>query len=305
MNGANEGPDKRTTAYENIFGRPTAKPKGPNNAYPVAPNGAVIPSMGPVNQWVNQNAYLAGQQAPRYNGNAPPLVPQHSYRAPQQQMYGYGPQQATLPHQPPEGPDRRVSMAPSLNMLDHRIQALPAPPMSNVASAADAYGGPSDHGGYYAPPVPYARASSSSSPAPGSRPLPSIHGQYGDTQSYRHPSNAGLPPYARQPSMPAAIPPPEVSPLMTAPRLPSFDLGGSRGGTEDLWFTNGSSNGNGYEAPSVSSNGVPGPAVSPPMGRQETPVSPGTQSSTLYSESVDKDDSALGDEGMYRNGECH
>lgn len=93
---------------------------------------------------------------------------------------------------------------------------------------------------------------------------------------------------------------------MTAPRLPSFDLGGSKGGTEDLWFTNGgSSNGNGYGAPSVSSNGAPGPAVSPPMRQEEIPVSPGAQSSTLYSDSVDRDDSALGDEGMYRNGECN
>ncbi len=29
MSGGGGGPDKRTTAYENIFGRPTAKPKGP------------------------------------------------------------------------------------------------------------------------------------------------------------------------------------------------------------------------------------------------------------------------------------
>jgi hypothetical protein len=292
MSGANEGPDKRTTAYENIFGRPTAKPKGPNNAYPIAPSA---PSMAPVNQWVNQNAYIAGQQAPRYNGNMPPIAQSHSYRGPQQ-MYGYGPPQGLVPQQQPDI-DRRISTGQPMIMNDPRMSGQPGASNNNVASAADAYGGTSDHGGFYPQPTPYARASSSTSAAPPhSRPLPSIQGQYTEPQSYRQPSNAQLPPYARQPSTADPFPPPDLSPpANTAPRLPSFDLGGSKRGNEDLWFSNGNSNGHG-----AGSNGVP--AVSPPMAHEEGPISPGAQSSTLYSESADREDSALGDEGMYRNG---
>lgn len=300
MNGGNEGPDKRTTAYENIFGRPTAKPKGPNNAFPSA-NG-IAPNLTAVNQWASQTAYLANQQTPRYNGVNPAVGPSQPYRGPQQ-VYGYGPNLAQ-PNLQPDMIDRRTSMTPSMSSHDPRMSSYFGPGGSNLASAADAYGGSSNltgGGGYYQQPAtPYHR--SNSSPASGSRPLPSIQAPHLEGASYRQrqPSNPNLPPYVRQPSIPASSPPPaEDNTLMkSAPRLPSFDLGAEKSAIDDPWFTNG----NGYA--NVGNKNGSTSAVSPTLPQEEIPVSPDVQSMTLYSESTDKEDTAIADEGRYRNGEC-
>lgn len=304
MNGGNEGPDKRTTAYENIFGRPTAKPKGPNHAYPSV-NG-IAPNLAAVNQWANQTAYLANQQqTPRYNGINPAVGSSQPYRGPQQ-VYGYGPHLGQ-PNMQPDMIDRRASMAPSMSSHDPRMSSY----FGATGSAADAYGGEGlsnltgGGGGYYQQPTaPYHR--SNPSPAPGPRPLPPIQGQHLEGGSYRQrqPSNSNLPPYVRQPSIPASSPPPgedNALPLRSVPRLPSFDLGAGKSANDEHWFANGNGNGNGYANAGnrISSTS----AVSPTLPQEENPVSPDLQSMTLYSESTDKEDTAIGDEGMYRNGE--
>lgn len=287
-NGAGDGPDKRTTAYENIFGRPTAKPKGPNNAYPA--NGPPIPA--PVSQWVNQQAYLSGQPMPRYNGNTPVVGSSTPYRG-AQNVYGYPAQQAQSQQ---DLIDRRASVTPSMSSQgDPRMSSYFA-----GGSAADAYGsGPSNHPSYYPPAAPPYPRTNTASPAPVLRPLPPTQGAI--PSDYRHPSNAALPPYVRQPSHAESVVPQEsMSPVKVAPRLPSFDLMQQNGSSDDLWFTNGNGNGS---ATAAGSNGAPHPTASPPLVQEEMPGSPGMQSFTVFSDGGDREDGPGADEGMYRNGE--
>ncbi|UZJ52720.1 hypothetical protein CBS101457_002040 [Exobasidium rhododendri] len=287
--GSNDGPDKRTTAYENIFGRPTAKPKGPNNAFPANGNGHP-PVPVPTNHWVNQQAYLAGQQAQRYNSIPPGSGPSAPYRNPQQ-AYGYAPPQPPLQQ---EVIDRRISVAPSSASQDSRMSTYLPGGNYNLASAADAYGGPSNQTPYYqvATAAPFLR-STSASPAPIHRPLPSIYGAQTEGIVDRgSTSSAALPPYASQSSNIGVIPPDESSSYKAAPRLPSFDLTQQNASSEDLWFTNGNG---------ATSNGGQVPTRSPPVVEEEMdPASPAIQSLANLDVS-ERDESAIGDEGMYRN----
>jgi hypothetical protein len=295
--GSYDGPDKRTTAYENIFGRPTAKPKGPNNSFPVPASGngfasAAAPPPQPINHWVNQQAYLTGQSAPRYNGNPPANVPPALYRGPQQ-MYGYAPQQTSLQH--PDMIDRRASVAPSTNSQDPRMSTYFAGGNFNHGSAADAYGGSSNQQNPYfqqAASAPYAR-SNSASPAPVHRPLPSIHGSQQDSNASRKLSNPALPPYISQSSNIGTFTQAELPPSpKAAPRLPSFDLTQKNDTSEDLWFSN-------EIGLKRNSNDRLAPSISPPVFEEDT--SPGIQYLAI-TEGGDGDESAIADEGMYRSG---
>ncbi|PWN48476.1 CNH-domain-containing protein [Violaceomyces palustris] len=134
-------PDKRTTAYENIFGRPTAKPKGPQ---PLVHNGQPHrPQAG---------SYSLNQ---RWNAAAPVPTPAYPIYG---QGYGELPQVSVNPyygggnynaigsaeagfHQEPI--DRRSSVTPSVSSSDPRMSVSSGGyyPVAGV-SAADAYRAP-------------------------------------------------------------------------------------------------------------------------------------------------------------------
>lgn len=257
-------PDKRTTAYENIFGRPTAKPKGPA-AYP--PD---------TNNWVNhQQAYAATLpyaqqtnhvQTQRYNGGGM-AGPSSGYVAAQpSQAVPLYPAQTTPQYvaqqTSPEGIDRRESNTPSVNS-DPRMSGYASPNGGN--SAADAYGSLNNgigvqHSAYLSQPAHIQRGAVAS-PAP-SNPLPLP--TYTETLPYRTPlaTIAPLPvsqPYQRPGSISSI--PGETSPsIAAAPRLPSFDLGSAAAhSSESHWFqqqstapsTNGTLTGTSSIAPST------------------------------------------------------
>lgn len=268
-NGGGNHPDKRTTAYENIFGRPTVKPKGPAAYPPPAPasNPATF-------NWVNQQAYMATtpQAAPRHNGNLPvvsaagPSAPyMHAPTPAPVATYGY----------PQDIIDRRSSTTPSVGS-DPRMSA------QFTGSAADAYGaqgGPAPVGA--APPYnPSYYQRTTPSPAP----VGAVGGPvYPESLPYRHPSsNIGVPaPYQRPGSIGSAAP--EASPPnKMVPRLPSFDLGSGTPSSEDHWFNGASSSTNGT---AVASNFAPSTnAPSTITALDETPKSPAGQSITVLSD---------------------
>ncbi|CAO1626941.1 unnamed protein product [Sympodiomycopsis kandeliae] len=116
----NGGPDKRTTAYENIFGRPTAKPKGPV-AQPGAASGAASSPYALHPSQQQQQAYWQ-QQSQSQPPQQQHYAQQQRWNGPQQQqsfshfsgggMGGYYQPTSNYSYDP--ALDRRSSMAPSL-----------------------------------------------------------------------------------------------------------------------------------------------------------------------------------------------
>lgn len=167
-------PDKRTTAYENIFGRPTAKPKGPqvqpppgssynSQSQPPAPNNPQYWAQ----QQASQSSYYSNQP-PRWNSNPSSSngnhYPYNQARAPsfgsQAAVPFYNGQVAVAAGGSGGGGyaqdpiDRRASVAPSLSSQDPRNSyypnshhgSSPPPPNSNdgfyggAPSAGDSVG---------------------------------------------------------------------------------------------------------------------------------------------------------------------
>ncbi len=137
--------DKRTTAYENIFGRPTAKPKGPQPhafAQPLNPGAGAFRAP--------PNSYAINQ---RWNGAAPggygpgPLTPSpYGEAAAHAGPSSYYPSAyTTAPHDPyNQHADRRISTVPSIASSDPRSSMSGYSQYNGLAaSAADAYRGPS------------------------------------------------------------------------------------------------------------------------------------------------------------------
>lgn len=159
--GAGAGPgvplDKRTTAYENIFGRPTAKPKGPQpHAFGQPPNpGAfrVAPNSYAVNQRWNgappPGPYAAAPYAPNVymdpsmvmSANAPSQAAASPYYPAGAAPYPSA-SDASLPYDPHA--DRRISTVPSIASSDPRTSISGYSQYNGLASsAADSYRGPS------------------------------------------------------------------------------------------------------------------------------------------------------------------
>lgn len=138
--------DKRTTAYENIFGRPTAKPKGPQpHAFGPPHNPGAGAFRAP------PNSYAINQ---RWNGAAPggygpgPLTPSpYGEAAAHAGPSSYYPSAYTTapPHDPyNQHADRRISTVPSIASSDPRSSISGYSQYNGLAaSAADAYRGPS------------------------------------------------------------------------------------------------------------------------------------------------------------------
>ncbi|PWN37923.1 CNH-domain-containing protein [Meira miltonrushii] len=274
-NGDGYNPDKRTTAYENIFGRPTAKPKGPA-AYPVPGMAAAPPPNPNTYNWVNQQAYGSNQQPSRYNGGMQAAPNGFGNGAAGGSMYGY-PSQSQV-----DMIDRRASATPSAGSDPRSSQYY-----TGAGSAAEAYGNAS---GSVAPPVGgpssgmynpsyFQRTPSSSMP-----PQQANGPYYPDSLPYRHPSsNVGVPPSQYQrPGSIGSVPPEASPPGVHVPRLPSFDLGSAAPSSEEHWFQ--------HNGAQTSSNGTAVPSTfahSTATGTtyaDETAKSPTGQSVALMSD---------------------
>lgn len=148
--------DKRTTAYENIFGRPSAKPKGPQpQAFAQPSNPATGPFRAPPNSYaVHQrwngappNVYAAAPFTPNVYIDPNLAISNNPTYYPS--AYTPAPSDAYDPH----AADRRISTAPSLAGSDPRSSmssyshynglAAGAAVAASAASAADAYRVPS------------------------------------------------------------------------------------------------------------------------------------------------------------------
>lgn len=261
-NGA-QPPDKRTTAYENIFGRPTAKPKGPVAQPP--PSHAA-----PQTQYRSPQAGLYGP-TPRWNGanglGGPPGYPQGypdrvqpSPQPPMSNYYGAHPGYQRDPI------DRRASTTPSLSsQAGSEVAPMSGyyQPTSGV-SAADAYyasapqsaasmyasyytsgaggGGGPGGGGYSNPNAP--------SPAPSQRPLPPTGGPSeiaGGSAHPGRPSDVASSIYDGRQATGQGVENGEE--FKEPPRLPSIEL--NEGNTNEFgWFNTG--------------NGTGSPPTSPP-----------------------------------------
>jgi hypothetical protein len=263
------GPDKRTMAYESIFGRPSAKPKGPMPP-PGAPgyggmHGApgLPPQAIATSHWVHSQAGAGmpphaapSPMPPQWYGAGgagapmmPPQQPGMRYPGPPQHMppvgmnmgmgMGMGPGSSMHPAGAPMYDDRRISMAPS---------AASDPRMSFYGSAAEAYGSaapspaPSaqgaSHGGHNGA-APAHMASPAMSVASAAPPSASAPGNsYPEVPGYRHASNGSYsiaaPGSAAGYGAPGLQPTPpprddDVSPR-APPRLPSIELGPRKNG---------------------------------------------------------------------------
>ncbi|SPC63074.1 probable to GDP/GTP exchange factor Rom2p [Ustilago sp. UG-2017b] len=158
--GAGAGPgvplDKRTTAYENIFGRPTAKPKGPQpQLFGQPPNPGTFRG-APNSYAVNQRWNGVRPQAPYPQAPYPPNV----YMDPSMLTSANAPTQAaaspyypstaapyplasdlSLPYDPHADP--RISIVPSIASSDPRTSISGYSQYNGLTgSAADAYRGP-------------------------------------------------------------------------------------------------------------------------------------------------------------------
>ncbi|CAO1617455.1 unnamed protein product [Parajaminaea phylloscopi] len=266
MASAGGGPDKRTTAYENIFGRPTAKPKGPvaqppplghppaHAAYPYAQQ----PHLGQYPQpqqgsWQQQrwNAPAPGppmmgsvaQGGHNLNGHTPYPMGGGYYRP--NNSYSY------------DQVDRRSSVTPSFASQSTSSSGYPATPYTRSNTTAESsYGGvkgPTPASAYAsfhsneghadarysapspAPSQPYMnRGSMQSDGYPASR--PSISSSAADSSYGPEPtggsSNGAASADGSVTSLPAAL-----SPRYQPPRLPSFELDGAGKGVEEAnWF---------------------------------------------------------------------
>ncbi|CBQ68526.1 probable to GDP/GTP exchange factor Rom2p [Sporisorium reilianum SRZ2] len=188
--------DKRTTAYENIFGRPTAKPKGPQPqafGQPHNPNAAVFrapPNSYAINQRWNgappaaygaaPYAYMDPSMAMAHNATAQPGAPSYYHSA-----YAAAPPDAFDPHA-----DRRISTVPSLAGSDPRSSISGFSQYNGLAaSAADAYRGPSTsatpasaYASHYLDQQQHSNgstpASNGANPSSNATPSPSAHAGY-------------------------------------------------------------------------------------------------------------------------------
>ncbi|PWN22962.1 CNH-domain-containing protein [Microstroma glucosiphilum] len=131
-------PDKRTTAYENIFGRPTAKPKGP-----VSQPG---PSQQQHQLWQQQQqqqqAALYAQQQGQHRWNGGPSHPTYAPYGGGANVGGPGAMggmyQPSSNNHSYDHPDRRTSVTPSLISRTSTSSAYPSTIQSGT-SAADFY----------------------------------------------------------------------------------------------------------------------------------------------------------------------
>lgn len=276
--GNTDGPDKRTTAYENIFGRPTAKPKGPVSS--------AQPSMPPhVQQWVHQQAYGAQPAgAQRWNGAPGGQFPPRVYGAqpyPQQgqTMMGGGP---AYGYGQSDGIDRRASVAPSISSQDPRASMYYAP-HSPAMGASTGNGGPhatESYGGANSGYQHQQPGGSNNGYAPHRPAMSSQAGGSGNHYSFYSEGNAGYqqatggaPVNAASPDEPGQLSSPRPDP----PRLPSIELGGGSSSAEDHWFTNGS-NGNARHSKSSATSKTQESADG-----SEAPLSPTPKQSAILS----------------------
>ncbi|SNX85831.1 probable to GDP/GTP exchange factor Rom2p [Melanopsichium pennsylvanicum] len=145
--------DKRTTAYENIFGRPTAKPKGPQQQSFSQPGQAGVFRAPPNSYAVNQrwngippgNGYGAAPFAPNMYIDPSMVIPPNA--ATQTATPSYYPSVYTPSHDPSHSydshADRRISTVPSVASSDPRSSISGYSQYNGLASsAADAYRGP-------------------------------------------------------------------------------------------------------------------------------------------------------------------
>lgn len=305
-------PDKRTTAYENIFGRPTAKPKGPS-AYP--------PSMGPMMPPQPQPGaapYHVAGQPQAYGADAQPQMRYSNGSAVGGGVYlppgpgaGAGSSSAAPYHVPgPYGQsqadsiDRRSSVTPSIASQQDPLFSYPGAP-AGPSSIGEAYPAPSPS------PAPAPSYNQYYSRAPAASPPLSQRPMQPDGNTYRKPS---LPSAFQRPDSYGSVgggsaehtSPPQYAP----PRLPSFDLGSSQGAgqSEEMWFSNGgaanTSGGNpsathGSGPSQTSSNGTAVPSNYAPSFAtrtsttiaEDTPRSPASQSIAVFPDG-DKEESA-------------
>lgn len=243
------GPDKRTTAYENIFGRPTAKPKGPVAQPPPNAGAGGYPQYPHPQQqqyWQQQQQSQQSQsQAARWNapgGYGGPVGPgggMGGYYQPTQSQYGY------------DHPDRRSSVTPSFASQSSSSSPYPSTPYAGSSIGAESsYGGVKGQtpasayanfhsgasqyngggAGGYAP----ARASMQTDAS--SEPRPSISSSTAESIYGRQPPGAGATSSVTSFNNRAS------SPRVDPPRLPSFELnggggsGGQNGVDESNWF---------------------------------------------------------------------
>lgn len=265
-NGPNMGvhPDKRTTAYENIFGRPTVKPKGPSAPYPPMP---VAPQPQPAtHNLATQQPYYTHQQPPRYGSMSVSAGPSASYLAQGVSPYSHGANSSQA-----ELVDRRGSVAPSTASSNDPRYSFYA----NAGSAAEAYGTSSGQAGTsfnnYVPPR------TAVSPSPAQRPL------YPDSIPYRHPSSSI--PYHRPESISSGFD--HSSPNPSVPRLPSFDLGSAGNGPEEAWFNSANSH-NSSQSMSLSSNATTRTSATVVEDASKSP--PGVSNASFWD--GDKEDTA-------------
>lgn len=260
MAGTGDGPDKRTTAYENIFGRPHAKPKGPVAQSPssLPPAGfPVYPYPHPVQQQCWQQQSQARQQQPRWNGTGPAnTVVAVGYGLNGQASYGLGGgyyrPNNSYPH---EQLDRRSSVTPSFNSRLTSSSGYPATPYTRSSSTAESYyggvKGPTPASAYanfhsnshsaeapsptpsVAPTLPYLHRVSIQSDGH-SDPLPSFSSSTTESVYGRELPGSGSNGCAGA-SMASFHT--SVSPQVQRPRLPSFELDNQGNGVDEAnWF---------------------------------------------------------------------
>lgn len=272
---ANPNPDKRTTAYENIFGRPTAKPKGPQAQPAFNPAANNNPQYWAQQQ--QQQAQAAGyypNQPPRWNSN-PSSSNGNQYPYNQAGAPSFGSQAAVPFYQGAVGTaatlpgggyaqdpiDRRASVAPSLSSQDPRNsyyqnghQSSP-PPQAN--SSDGFYGGATSAGGPSTTAASAYAASYYGGAAGSTNPLvdgSNLAGYPNPTSTpppphlSHHPNGGG--PYASNQfsshppgaqSVSSFLESNDPSAPKSPPRLPSIDIHG--GGSQESWFAGGANGG--------------------------------------------------------------
>ncbi|CEH18567.1 cnh-domain-containing protein [Ceraceosorus bombacis] len=182
--------DKRTAAYESIFGRPSAKPKGP--APPPQSGGyapyQLPPQMAATQNWVHNQA-MAGSQPPGPYGQPPPRwhspAPPGPYRVPTSGPPPHVGSGMYMPSQPSQGGqygadpiDRRASTAPSIasgGSGDPRMSYYGNPGGLNASDMYGAGAGSQGQGNGY-PQIPSRSATPSQSEDISPRAPPQIPG---------------------------------------------------------------------------------------------------------------------------------
>ncbi|KAK0548821.1 RHO1 GDP-GTP exchange protein 2 [Tilletia horrida] len=154
---APQGPDKRTAAYQSIFGRPNPAPTPPptlppQGFGPAFPPGSIMPPH-PQRPLPRPNVYPQPPQ-PRWNGPVPPpLPPQQHIPSPGP---GPGPALGPIPVQPPQLPPFQHS-----TFVD---RPRPVPIHGGQLGLPQQYTGPWFQGGSPLPPLDLSRPNSASPP---------------------------------------------------------------------------------------------------------------------------------------------